>query len=381
MDVVLTGGTVVDPVQDLGHVVEVGIRGEHIAAIGLDLPRSRHTQVLDCRGQYVVPGLIDLHVHTYPGMTGLGLDPDRLMYHGGVTTLVDAGSAGASTWAGLRDSVITPAHARVLAYVHLCSTGLAAFHRGELLNPHLSDPEGASRIIAEEPSLAVGVKIRAGVHLIGDGEQGWRHFRQAVRAARDADSSLMVHIGNTPMPLSELVAELRPGDVVTHCYKGGPFHHRVLDEQERVYPALLRAADDGIAFDVGHGGGSFSWDVAQRAIDQGLFPSTISTDLHADSVAGPVFDLPTTMTKLHLLGLSLSEVVERSTIRPARLIGREAEIGHLSPGACADVTVLRWQEEPIELHDSYGNVRLADRRLVATGVIRAGRIWRNPQAA
>lgn len=381
MDVVLTGGTVIDPVQDLDDVVEVGIRGERVAAIGLDLPRSRRTQVLDCRGHYVVPGLIDLHVHTYPGMTPLGLDPDDLMHDGGVTTLVDAGSAGADTWAGLRDSVITPASARVLAYVHLCSTGLAAFHRGELLSPHLSDPEGASRIIAENPTLAVGVKIRAGAHMIGDGEQGWRHFRQAVRAARDADSSLMVHIGDTPMPLTDLVAELEPGDVVTHCYKGGSFHHRVLDEAERVYPALLRAAEDGIAFDVGHGGGSFSWDVAQRAIDQGLSPSTISTDLHTDSVVGPVFDMPTTMTKLHLLGLSLSEVVERATIRPARLIGRDAEIGHLCPGACADVTVLRWREEPIELRDSYGNTRPADRCLEATGVIRAGRVWRNPQAA
>ncbi len=372
-DLILANGTVVDPAQGTAKVADVGIRGRRIAAVGEGLPRSKKSRVVECRGLVVTPGLIDLHVHVSPGIAQLSIDPERVMIEGGVTTMVDTGSAGSATWPVLHRQM-SETRAHVLALIHICSTGLGASHLGELLSSHLSDPEGAVDVIRAHPTRVVGVKIRAGTHIIGDGVQGWRHLRQAVWAARESDTFLMVHIGSTPMSLVELVRELQPGDVITHTFKGGPYGHRVLDENGRLFKELREAAESGIIFDVGHGQGSFDWDVAQRAIDQGLVPTTISTDLHRGCIKGPVFDLPLTMTKMMLLGLSLSDVVERATYRPAQVLGLDGEIGSLRVGSTADVTLLRWEEGDWELVDSYGNVRRTDRALRASGVVRDGEV-------
>lgn len=371
LDLVLAGGHVIDPSQNIDASMEVGIRGRRIVAVGNNLPRSKKTRVMDCTGLMVVPGLIDLHVHAAPGVAELSVDPDRLLIEGGTTTLLDAGTIGVSTWPALRDEM-QRTRAHLLGLVHLCSSGLSGNRQGELRSPHLADPEGAVRLIREFPTRVVGVKIRAGTHLIGEGEQGWSLLRQAVWAARESGTFLMVHIGSTPMSLAELVAELEPGDMITHCYKGGEYGHKVIDDHGRVFPELLEAAERGIVFDVGHGQGSFSWDVAERAVDQGLYPTTVSTDLHRGCIEGPVYDLPLTMTKMMHLGFSLSDVVKQATWTPAKLLGLEGEIGTLRSGATADVTLLRWEEGDWSLTDSYGHVRKADRALRAAGVVRDG---------
>lgn len=378
LDIVLSNGMVVDPAQGLEEITEVGIRGRRIAAVGSRLPRSNKTRVVDCRGLIVTPGLIDLHVHVSPGIAQLSIDPERVMLEGGVTTMLDTGSAGSATWPALQDQM-TRTRAHVLALIHICATGLGASHIGELLSPHLSDPQGAVDVIRAHPTRAVGVKIRAGEHIIGAGEQGWKHLREAVWAARESGTFLMVHIGSTPMSLVELVGALQPGDMITHCYKGGSYGHRVLDENGRLFPQLLEAERAGIIYDVGHGQGSFDWDVAERAIDQGLLPTTISTDLHRGCIGGPVYDLPLTMTKMTLLGLSLKDVVERTTWAPAKGLGLSAEIGTLQPGSTADVTLLAWKEGDWALVDSYGKTRRTDRALRAVGVVRDGEIVRGWQ--
>ena len=376
LDLILSGGRVVDPSQGIDKNIEIGVHGQRIAALGDDLPRCGKTRVLDCRNLLLTPGLIDMHTHVYPGATPLGLIADEVMLQSATTTIVDAGSSGAANWLGLRDQVIARAHPQVLALIHLCTVGLAPCHyTGELLSPHLADPDGAIAIIRQNPTLAVGVKLRAGANIMGAAEIGWRHLHQAVRIARETDTFLMVHIGDTPMSVSELVRELAPGDVITHCYKGGPYKQLVLDANNRVFPDLLQAAQAGIVYDVGHGVGSFSWRVAEIAMDQGLMPTTISTDLHTDSVVGPVYNLPTTMSKFILLGMSLPEVVECCTIAPAKVIGRQDEIGSLHVGKTADISMLRLKEGVFPLTDSYGITRSATQMLTSAGVVRAGRVF------
>jgi len=372
-DLLLTGGTVIDPAQGIAEAMEVAICGERIAGVGENFSRRGNTRVVDCTGLIVTPGLIDLHVHIYSGVEPFSIAPDPVMLESGVTTVLDAGSSGSITWPGMRDGVLNKADVRALALVNLCSGGMVAADLGELLDPKMADLRGTIATIRRDPTLAVGVKLRAGDHIIGKGEQGWKHLRQSIRAARETDTFVMVHIGNSPMSIPELVEELRPGDVLTHCYKGGPYHHLVLDGQGKVFPRVKEAMQAGVIFDVGHGTGSFDWEVAARALDQGLTPTTISTDLHSRSVNNVVFDLPTTMTKFHLLGFALPEIVERCTLAPARVLGREDQIGTLRAGSCADLTLLRWVEEPVELYDSYGQVREYDRRLEVVGTVRAGR--------
>jgi len=375
MDLILTNGTVVDPSNNIHEKTEIGIKGEKIAAIGKDLSRNEKTSVIDCDGLYIVPGLIDLHVHLFEHrQERLGLNPDEIMVSGGVTTMVDAGSSGSANWALFRDRIVNKSRARVLSLINLSKIGLD--NSAELLDTSNSDPEGTVRIIKDEPDLAVGVKIRAGDHIIGEGEQGRKHIMQAIHAARESETRLMVHIGNSPMTIPEIAAELSPGDIITHCYKGGIYYHNVLDENGRVFPELFKAASSGVLFDVGHGAASFDWDVAEAAISQGFLPSTISTDLHRGSIDGPVYDMPKTMTKFLMLGFSLDEVVRLSTIAPAKALGLDDRIGSLKPGYYADVTILGWKEQCIDLFDGCKKHRRSKGFLYCAGVIKAGVVIR-----
>ncbi len=378
LELILTNGRVIDPAQNLDGVYEVGLQGERIAALGTGLPRTARTRVLDCRGLLVVPGLIDMHVHVYPGATDLGLHPDHLLQQGGATTMLDCGSAGCDTYRGLYDDVIAKSRSRVLALLHICSTGLAGRRQGELLSPHLADAEKTAEAILAHSPQTVGVKIRMGSHLIGDARQGTHLLRLAARAARASGSVLMVHIGASPIGIPEILAELQPGDVITHCYQGWERRPCLLDEQRRLFPAVLAAQQAGIRFDVGHGMGSFSWDSAGSACEQGLAPFTISTDLHTFSIDHPVIDLPTTMSKFLLLGMPLPAVIRCCTYNPAVTIGRAHEIGSLHPGMTADITLLRERTGTRELFDSYGQKRIAGHWLETAGVIRAGCLLRAP---
>ena len=358
-------------IQGLRGVRDVLVTGDRISGMVEHAASVTARHTIDARGLLVVPGLIDLHVHVYPH-SPFGLDPDPLCPSGGVTTMLDAGTAGSFNFHMFRRQIIDQARTQILGLVNLSCMGLSAANLGELLDPRYADPEGVLRTVEEHADVAVGVKIRAGAHIIGAGDQGWSHLRQALQAARDSNTWLMVHIGECPMTIPEMLEHFEPGDCITHCYKGGST--RVVDEDLRVYDAVARAAERGVIFDVGHGSGSFHWETVETCIDQGLPPTTISTDLHTGNLHGPVYDMPTTMSKFLMLGLSLEAVVEMSTTRPAKILQREDELGTLRTGSVADIAILERRQGRFLFEDSYDGTRVGEELLVAAATVRGGEI-------
>ena len=361
-----------DPSQDLRGVRDVAIADGRILAVEESIDRAEATHTVDARGLLVVPGLIDLHVHVYPHHMPLGVEADPLCPAGGVTTMLDAGSAGSRNFAGFRRDVIDRVDTQVFGLVNLASTGLIAADLGELVDRRHADPAGVLRTIDENPGVAVGVKIRAGKHIIGEGEQGWENFREAVLAARESGTWLMVHIGESPMTIPEMLEHLEPGDCITHCFKGGST--RILDEDDSVFSAVRDASEAGVIFDVGHGYGSFNWETCQASLDGGLEPTTISTDLHEKNLHGPVYDMPTTMSKFLHLGVPLERVVAMSTTRPAAVLGQADQLGTLRVGTVADVAVLERHVGRFKLTDSYRQDRVGEELLVASTTVRRGEL-------
>ncbi len=370
-DIIIRGGHVIDPSQSLSAVRDVAIRSGQIAAVAEQVDDGEAAHTIDARGLYVMPGLIDLHMHGYTH-SPYGLDPDSLCAAGGVTTMLDAGTAGSYNFEAFRRDGIDACQTHMLALVNLSCIGLIAANLGELLDRRYADPEGVIATLRRHADVAVGVKIRAGAHIIGKGQQGWDNLRDAIRAARDSGTWLMVHIGECPMSIPELCDVLAPGDCITHCFKGGST--RVTDDDGRIFSAVRAAAERGVVFDVGHGFGSFQWEVAEAAIEQGFEPTTISTDLHTKNVHGPVYDMPTTMSKFLLLGVPLERVIEMSTTRPAKVLGREDQIGTLRAGTVADVAVLEKHTGAFLLADSYGQARISSELLTAAATVRRGQI-------
>ena len=374
LDLVLTGGTVVDPSQDIHTTQDIGVLGDKIVDL-TSLESYSAKRTIDAYGLLITPGLIDLHAHVYKRHVPLSIDADSTSLAGGVTTVLDAGSAGSYNFAGFKHDVIDRVETEVLGLVNLSCIGLVAAHYGELMDARYADPDGVVETIRQFPGQAVGVKIRAGAHIIGSGQQGWDNFLKAVQAARDSNTWLMIHIGECPMPLPEMIPYLQPGDCITHCFKGGST--TVLNDNQQIHSALAAARDNGIIFDVGHGYGSFHWDVAEAATEQGFLPSTISTDLHVMNLHGPVFDMPTTMSKFLHLGVSLDDVIDMSTTTPARVLGRAGDLGTLAAGTVADITILEQHSGEFTFTDSYDEIRTGNTKLTAVGIVRRGKLHLN----
>jgi dihydroorotase len=370
-DLLIRGGRVVDPSQRLDGLYDVAVVGEKIAAVESSLDDWTSEHVLDAYGQIVTPGLIDLHVHVYPHCP-IGLDADELGVAGGVTTMLDAGSAGSYNFSAFRRDFLDRAKTQVFGLVNLSCIGLVAANLGELMDRRYADAEGVVATIAEHADVALGVKIRAGAHIIGAGEQGWANLRDAIRAARESKTWLMVHIGECPMSIPELVNELASGDCITHCFKGGGT--RITNDRGEIWPEVRAASERGVLFDVGHGYGSFQWEVAEAAVEQDFLPSTISTDLHEKNLHGPVYDMPTTMSKFLHMGVPLNSVVEMSTTRPAEVLGRAGELGTLKVGTVADIAVLERHLGSFALTDSYRQQRVSEELLTAAATVRRGEL-------
>ena len=370
-DILIRGGQIVDPSQQIHGVRDIAITGDRITALAETLPDAEPRHTIDARGLYVTPGLIDLHVHVYQH-SPFGLDADPLCPAGGVTTMLDAGTAGSYNFSAFRHGTIDRVKTQVFSLVNLSCIGLVASNLGELMDRRYADPDGVVETIREHRDVAVGVKIRAGKHIIGDGQQGWDNLNDAIRAARESETWLMVHIGECPMSLPELANSLAPGDCITHCFKGGST--RVNDDDGKIFDDVRAAADRGVIFDVGHGFGSFQWEVVEAAIEQGFEPTTISTDLHTKNIHGPVYDMPTTMSKFLMLGVPLDRVIEMSTTRPADILNQAGELGTLRVGSVADIAVLDKQEGNFEFTDSYDQIRVGRELLIAATTIRRGEI-------
>jgi dihydroorotase len=370
-DLLITGGTVVDPASGLHARRDVAVADGRIVAVKPHIAGTSADDVVDATDLLVVPGLVDLHVHVYWGVADLSVEADPTCLGRGATTVVDAGSAGANTFPGFRRSIAERSEGRILAYLNISAMGQIDPFLGELHDLRFADPERAAAIALANPDLVVGFKVRVSQMLAGP--NGLAGLDRALEAGRATSLPVMVHIGGTAFDIEEVLTRLRPGDVVTHAYTGWR-PGAIVDDAGRLVPGAREARSRGVRFDVGHGQGSFTWPVAEAALADAFRPDTISSDLHRLNVAGPVHDLATTLSKFLLLGLSLDEVIAMATTAPADMLGPAGSaLGTLAVGAEADVTILRREEGRFHLTDSSGATREAQERLVPVAVVRAGR--------
>jgi len=372
-DLLLTGGTVLNPATKLNQMLDVGVAGNRVAAIGAGLPRADAKKVLDVAGCYVTPGLIDFHVHSYWGVNPYGCDLDDLCLATGVTTTMDAGSAGPVNLLGFRKLVYEKSKTRMLGFVALAQHGVLN-EPGELLSLGFADSDGSAQAVADNRDISIGVKVR--LHKKAIGENSRAALRLAIKAGEVTHTPIMVHVGNTAIGMDEIAATLRPGDIITHCYT--PQKPSIIDEQGKLLPEVRKAKERGVIFDVGHAGGHFDFNLVRRAMGEGIVPDIISSDLHgrlSQPGFGVVGDLLTTLTKFLSLGLSFDEVISKCTVDAARVVGWQDRIGTLGVGREADIAVLQIIDEPTKLRDSVGGEMTHKQRIAAKWTIRAGEVF------
>ncbi len=372
-DLVLTNGRVIDPSQNIDAVCDVAFADKKVAKIGEGLAQAAD-DVRDVSGKIVTPGLIDLHTHVYWGGTSLGIDAEHFARISGVTTSVDTGSAGPGNFHGFRQHVIDPSAVRVLAYLNISFAGIYAFSSrimvGESEDHRLMAPREVAAVIEANRDVIVGVKVRIGRHT--SGPRGITPLDSTLAAAEEVGLPVMCHIDEPPPTYEAVVDRLRPGDVLTHCFR--PFPNTPYMRDGRVKEAVLAARERGVIFDIGHGKGSFAFKTARAMLAAGFPPDTISSDIHTLCIDGPVYDQVTTMTKFLGLGMPLTEVIARSTIEAAKALNRP-ELGTLAPGAVGDASILSLKAGRVELEDVEGEILEVDERLVADGVVVAGKWW------
>ena len=362
-DIVLRNAHVIDPSQGINKVLDVGVSEGRIAALG-QVENDPQSAELDLHGKYLCPGLVDLHGHWYEGSL-FGIDPDICLNHG-VTTAVDAGTTGFVNYHDFRKHCIARARIRVLAFLNIAAVGIPTPFIGELQDLRYAMPREAIELLARESETLIGVKLRLGEST--SGANGAAALGRALEAAIAARLPLMVHISkgcDTPATLKRL----RAGDIVTHCFEG---RGDGLVTDGRMLPEATEARKDGVVFDVGHGCGSFSWEMAKKAFEHHFYPDTISTDLHRFSIERWCFDMPTTMSKFLHLGMTLEEVILKTTYAPAKAIGRAGEIGTMRLGAAADMLAFTVEEGEFPLEDTHLRVVLASRMIRPHMTFKAG---------
>ncbi len=373
-ELILRGGRVIDPSQGLDGVMDVAFTDGKVAAVGKGLKAETGTQTRDVSSQIVVPGLIDLHTHVYWGGTSLGIDAEEFCRTSGVTTAVDTGSAGPGNFAGFRTHVIEPSQVRILAYLHVSFAGIFGFgrnvHVGESEDVRLMAPKEAARVADANRDVIIGIKVRVGRHASGD--QGMTPFNYAMQVAEEVGLPLMAHIDEPPPSYEEVIDALRPGDVLTHCFR--PFPNSPATAQGTVKQAVLRARERGVLFDVGHGRGSFAFKTARAMLANGFLPDTISSDVHQMCINGPAFDLVTTMSKFLCMGVELGDVIAMSTVNAAMALKRP-ELGSLKPGSTGDATVLSIQKGSFDYVDVVEEVLVGDSKIVSEAVVINGKWW------
>jgi dihydroorotase len=371
-DLLLCGGTVLNPATNINQKLDVGVTNGRVAAIHADLPRADAKRVLDVGGCYVTPGLIDFHVHSYWGVNPYGCNLDALCLATGVTTTMDAGSAGATNFLGFRKLVYEQSKTRMLNFVALAQHGVLNAP-GELLHLGFADSDGAAETVGNNRDVGVGIKVR--LHKKAIGENSREALRLAIKAGEATRTPIMVHVGDTAIGMDEIADTLRPGDVITHCYT--PQKPSIIDESGKLLPLVRKAKERGVIFDVGHAGGHFDFNLVRRAMGEGIVPDVISSDLHGrlkQPGFGVVGDLLTTLTKFLLLGLSFEETIAKCTVDAARVVGWQDRIGSLEVGREADIAVLQVVDEPIKLRDSVGGEMTHKQRIAAKWTIRAGEV-------
>src|SRR3954451_3092462 len=371
-DLLLQGGHVIDAKNGVSAVRDLGIKDGKVAAVAAKLDPKDALKTVDVKGLYVTPGLIDIHVHVYTGTGERGsyagdnsLAPDGYTFRIGVTSVADAGCAGWRNFEDFKDKIIDRSKTRVFAFLNIVGAGM----RGGRFENNLEDmqPEPAAEMAKKHKGLIVGIKT---AHYTG---KEWTPVENAVAAGTAANIPVMVDFGNDfpERPLADLLTKkLRPGDIYTHCYSG--LRHELTDDG-KVNPGMIEGRKRGVIFDVGHGGGSFAWRIAVPAMKQGFIPDSISTDLHTGSMNSGMKDMLNVMDKFLAMGMSVDEVIQRSTWNPAREIHRE-ELGNLSVGSPADVTVLNRETGKFGFTDMYGARLQGTQKLTCELTLRNGKV-------
>lgn len=351
-DLLLKGGELLDPGQRRSGRYDVAFTGGKVTAVTATLPAAA-AQVIDVANKLVTPGLIDIHAHFYLGGFSLSVNADEAFLPAGVTTAIDGGSAGWANYAGLQEYVLRTSRTRLRALLHIGALGLAVgpVKGGELKDKAYIDVDRTADALKNNKGRVLGVKIRMHVNAMPK-EEARDNLRKAREAAEKGGGWLMAHVSGTPIPLPEVLEQMRRGDVVTHIYNG--YEYGILDANGKVIPEVRRAAERGVVLDVGHAGVHLNIPVAQKAIQQGLTPTTISTDLWINPQLR-IYTMPELIAKFVALGLSLEEAVAASTVRPAATMGMQQEIGGLSPGMAGDAAVFELVEGPVTFVDSAGN--------------------------
>lgn len=385
-DLLIDNGHVIDPKSGIDRMMDIAIKDTVIAKIAARIDPARAERTIDASGLFVTPGLIDMHVHVFWGKerdymhsrrndtwgsysnSYFSVPPDSHAPRAGVTTVVDAGSSGWRSFPTFYEEVVKRSRTRVLAFLNIVGAGM----NGSPAEQDLTDMDArlTAQMAQSFANVIVGIKL---AHFRGP---DWEPTRRAVAAGKQAEMPVMVDFGGSkpPLPLRQLLLdELRPGDILTHCYANVGSRESIIDSAGMLLPAALKAQQRGIVFDIGHGGGSFRFDVALPAIAQGLRPTTISSDLHTSSMLGGMKDMANLLSKSLALGLSWPETVTASTWKPAQVIGRE-DLGHLSEGAVADIAVFRIEEGDYGFVDVRNRRLKGTKRVIAELTVRQGRI-------
>ena len=372
-DLVIRGGRVIDPAQGIDAPRDVAFRDGKVAALEASIEAGAAREVIAAAGKLVVPGLIDLHTHVYWGGTSLSVQPVPVALRSGATTLVDAGSAGPGNFHGFRAHVIERTPVRILPYLNISFAGIFAFSKsvmvGECSDVRLLDARECLEVAERHRDLIVGIKVRVGRNT----SEGYGVFplELAIEVAQELGLPVMAHIDFPPPSRKDMLARLRPGDVLTHCYR--PFPNAPVLRGE-VRPEMWEARERGVIFDLGHGMGGFGFASTRPMLEAGFFPDVISSDVHILCEHGPAFDLLHTMSKLICLGMPLIEVIRAATARPAEAL-RRPDLGTLAVGAAGDATILNQAEGAFDYVDVMGERLQGDQRLEVEAIVLGGRPW------
>jgi dihydroorotase len=365
-DAVVIGGHVIDPGTGKNGRFDVAIREGRIAAVEPEIDAGHARKRIDASGQIVVPGLVDLHTHIYWGATYWGVEADPVAARTGVTTWLDVGSAGAYSFPGFREYIVNPSDVHIYALLNLSSIGLIA-PTYELTNPDYWDVDLAAEVVERNRDLILGIKARIDRRTTRG--VGIEPLARARELADRVGLPLMTHIGTSPPSIDEVIPYLRPGDILTHCFTHQDMN--IGDAAGIVRPEIRTLQEQGLVLDIGHGTGSFGYEIAERMLEQGIMPDVISSDIHQMAIQGPMFDLPTTLSKFINLGMPLADVIACATINAAKAVHLE-NAGTLEPGRPADIALFRLDEGDYRFYDVLMNERRGDTLLVNTMTIVGG---------